>query len=419
MPALTWLAITIAVLLGTAVAQTDHRIDLRVPDAPELAAPGGHAVGVRTLEVVDPGRIDVLDTTRGAEARRYDRPLTLEVWYPADLPDGAIAAGTYDYVTRDGTPSPVKGRAVRDAEPAARGAPYPLVVLSHGYPGHRLQLAHFGEHLASHGYVVVSIDHTESTFADQAAFASTLYHRPLDQGFVVDEMARRAAAQEGFVRGLVDASRTGIIGYSMGGYGLLNLLGAGFTEASTRSWIAPPNGLLSERQAGHAAFEASIDPRIRAGIAIAPWGMPMGFWDAEGLSGIETPVLFMAGSADDVSGYARGARVLFEGAVHAERYLLTFEHAGHDAAALNPLPGEAWDAGAYGTYAAALADIVWRNNVAQHFATAFLGVHLQGDEAMARYLDPIEEAADPTDWLGFVGGTAVDLRFERRAPVGR
>jgi hypothetical protein len=75
--------------LGSVFAQSDNRIDLQRPDAPELAAFGGHAVGVRTLDVVDPGRIDILNTTSGAEAPRYDRPLTLEVWYPAALPEGA------------------------------------------------------------------------------------------------------------------------------------------------------------------------------------------------------------------------------------------------------------------------------------------------------------------------------------------
>ncbi len=228
----------------------------------------------------------------------------------------------------------------RNAEPAVDGGPYPLVVLSHGYPGNRFLIAHFGENLASKGYVVVSIDHTDSTYSDKAAFASTLYNRPLDQLFVVAEMDRRSAAGEGFLSGLIDASRTGIIGYSMGGYGLVNVIGGGFTEASTQLGFAPPNGLLAERQAGTEAFEASFDPRIRAAVAIAPWGMPAGFWDAEGLAGVETPVLFMAGSEDDVSGYENGTRAIFEGAVNAERYLLTFEQARHNA---GPHPGAARD----------------------------------------------------------------------------
>lgn len=431
MPRLAWIPIALLLVLGGAIAQSDNRIDLQRPDAPELAAFGDHAVGVRTLEVVDPDRVDVLSTTAGAEAPRYDRPLTLEVWYPAALPDGAEEGGTYEVVTRDGTPAQLTGRAVRDAAPAVDGGPYPLVVLSHGYPGNRFLIAHFGENLASKGYVVASIDHTDSTYSDQAAFGSTLYNRPVDQLFVVDEMDRRSAAGEGFLSGLIDASRTGIIGYSMGGYGLVNVLGAGFTEASTQLGFAPPNGLLAERQAGHEAFEASLDPRIRAAIAIAPWGMPAGFWDADGLAAIETPVLFMAGSEDDVSGYANGTRAIFEGAVHAERYLLTFENARHNAAAPIPAPRETWAAGTFGHYAESVWDTVRMNNIAQHFATAFFDLHLKGDEAMAPYLDLVEDAvagvwavddagtptSEHTYWRGFQQRTAVGLRFERGVPA--
>ena len=72
--------------------------------------------------------------------------------------------------------------------PAA--GPYPLLIISHGYPGNRFLLSHLAENLASKGYVVASIDHTDSTYSDQAAFGSTLLNRPLDQLFVLNEMAR-------------------------------------------------------------------------------------------------------------------------------------------------------------------------------------------------------------------------------------
>src|SRR6056297_3732432 len=110
---------------------------------------------------------------------------------------------------------------------------------------------------------------------------------------------------------MVDADTTAIVGYSMGGYGAVNVIGGGYTEASTQLGFAPPAGVLAQHQAGTEAFEARMDPRVVAAVAIAPWGMTAGFWDAEGLAGIETPVLFMAGSADDVSGYEEGTRAIF------------------------------------------------------------------------------------------------------------
>ncbi len=74
---------------------------------------------------------------------------------------------------------------------------FPLVIISHGYPGNRLLLSHMGENLASKGFVVASIDHKDSTYDDQKAFASTLYNRPFDQLFVLNEMARLGAASSG------------------------------------------------------------------------------------------------------------------------------------------------------------------------------------------------------------------------------
>ena len=45
--------------------------------APELAAFGTHAIGVRTLQAVDRGRPDILNTKDGGPTVRYDRPLAL------------------------------------------------------------------------------------------------------------------------------------------------------------------------------------------------------------------------------------------------------------------------------------------------------------------------------------------------------
>ena len=183
-----------------------NRIDMIRPDAPALATLGAYPVGVRTLALVDAGRIDVLRTT-DTHLARYDRPLPVELWYPAVA--GTTGGTTYHTVLRDGHRRiALQGSAVRDAG-RATGA-FPLAILSHGYPGNRMLMSHLGENLASKGYVVASIDHTDSTYADKAAFGSTLYNRPLDTAFVIDALA-----------GDADTTRVAIIGYSMGGYGAL------------------------------------------------------------------------------------------------------------------------------------------------------------------------------------------------------
>jgi len=414
-------AAVMAVALWTGPAMAQNRVDGSRPDAPALAAPGGFAVGVRTLTLTDPDRPDVLAS---AEALvRGPRALVAEFWYPAA--EGTVPGGTYDTVLRDGvTAVTLHGRAAREA--AASGAgPFPLVIVSHGYPGNRHLMAHFGEHLASHGYAVLALDHTDSTYSDQAAFGSTLYNRPLDQAFAI-----RAMAEDPAMAGLVDASRSAVIGYSMGGYGALVFAGAGLVEGLVDTPFAPPQRLLAAHVAGSEAHEALTDARLRAVIAIGPWGMNNGLWNEQGLAGIEVPVLFMAGSRDTISGYAP-MRALFEGAVNADRHLLTFENAGHNAAAPIPAPVESWPVSErlgwapFGHYADPVWDTVRMNQIAQHFALAFLDLQVKGDESRAVFLDLIPASdegvwsvtdgvrgADHTHWEGFGQGEAVGLRFE-------
>ena len=432
---LATLCTALAFFASTAQAQ-DNRIDTIRSDAPELARYGKHAVGVKTLNLIHPGQADILRFKAGAPMPVYDRPLTVEVWYPAA--PGATGNGQYRVFTRDGkTEVLLTGRALREAAPDRAAGPYPLLIVSHGYPGNRFLLSHLAENLASKGYVVASIDHTDSTYSDQAAFGSTLLNRPLDQLFVLREMARlHQADPSGTLQGLVNAEQTGLIGYSMGGYGVVNAIGGGFTAASVALPWGTPNGALAVRQAGNPAHVASMDKRIKAAVAFAPWGWNAGFWDAAGLAGIRTPVFFVAGSVDDVSGYAPGVRNIFEASVHAPRFLLTFDNANHNAAAPMPAPRETWlpVPGLRFVPAEHYIDAVWdnvrMNNIAQHFATAFLDRYLKNDTAMEAYLNILENPrdgkwsaeangsfkADHTYWKGFPNRTAVGLRLEQRKP---
>src|SRR5262249_9590075 len=294
---------------------------------------------------------------------------------------------------------------------------FPLVIISHGYPGNRFLMSHLGENLASKGFVTASIDHKDSTYDDQKAFASTLYNRPFDQLFVLDEMARLGAAGSGSpLAGIVDASRAGIVGYSMGGYGVVNVIGGGYSAASLTFQNAPPNRMLAARAADNAAYR--IDSRIKAAIAIAPWGMQVGFWDAEGLKGIRTPVLFVAGSVDDVAGYEKGTRAIYQAAVNADRYLLTFQNANHNAAAPIPAPAETY---AYSEtlksypfthYADAVWDTVRMNNIFDHVATAYFDFYLKSDAEKKMYLDLPSGAP----WKGFKPRTSVGLTLEHATP---
>lgn len=422
-----------------AMAQDNNHIDTLRPDAPSLAAYGTHAIGVKTLTLRHANQLDIVKAKAGEPIPRYDRPLVVEVWYPAKVGPAKPGDGEYRSVfVRDGkTAVTLRGKAVRDAQSDTTAGPYPLLIVSHGYPGNRFLLSHLAENLASKGYVVASIDHTDSTYRDQAAFGSTLLNRPLDQLFVLNEMARMGASDpSGTLKGMVNADLTGLIGYSMGAYGLVNTIGGGFTAASVAFPWAVPQGALAVRQAGNAAYGASMDKRIKAAVAFAPWGWNRGFWDAAGLAGITTPVFFVAGSVDDVSGYAPGVRNLFEASVNAPRYLLTFENANHNAGAPMPAPAETWQPAPNLKFIPAehYIDAVWdnvrMNNIAQHFATAFLGKYLKNDAGMEGYLRLVEKAKDGkfsaeengnfkpdhTYWKGFPARTAAGLTLEHRKP---
>ena len=420
-------------------AAQDNRIDTVAPTAPELAPYGAHAIGVRTIQATGRNRADILKTTEGGPVARYDRTLTLEVWYPASLGASERPGGEYLSVTRDpAVTATLRGRAVRDAAPIGTGAPFPLVIISHGYPGNRYLMSHLAENLASKGYIAVSIDHAESTYDDLKNFASTLYNRSFDQLFVLNEMARLGSAGSGsFLVGRVDASRTGLVGYSMGGYGVVNVIGGGYRTAAATFQGAPPNRLLLDRGADTPAYQASLDPRIKAAVAIGPWGMHVGYWDAAGLAGIRTPTLFVAGSADDVSGYEQGTRAIFNGAVNADRYLLTFVNANHNAAAPIPAPAETYTYSEtqrsfpFEHYADPVWDTVRMNNILAHFASAHFDAHVKGNVARLAYFDVVPHGKDAvfalerdgkprpthTYWKGFKRGTAVGLVLERGAPA--
>jgi predicted dienelactone hydrolase len=431
------LVVLLSIVATAVLSAQQNRVDTITPSAPELAAYGTHDIGVRTIQITDKNRPDILNIKEGGPIARYDRTLTLEVWYPATLAAGQKAGGEYRTITRDPAISvTLHGKAVRDASPKSVAAGYPLVIISHGYPGNRFLMSHIGENLASKGFVAASIDHKDSTYDDQKAFGSTLYNRPFDQLFVLNELDRLGRPGSGhFLAGLVDASRSGIVGYSMGGYGVVNVIGGGYSQASATGSTAPPNRMLAERGAANPAYQKSMDARIKAAIAIGPWGMQGGFWDADGLKGIKTPVLFVAGSVDDVSGYEKGTRAIYQGAVNADRYLLTFINANHNAGAPIPAPAETYQTTASGGspfshYADAVWDTARMNNILDHFATAFFSLHLKGEQDKQAYLDVVPNGRDAvfsmdrdgkptathTYWKGFKRGTAVGLVLEHAKP---
>ena len=362
-------------------------------DAPELAHLGEHGVGVRTLHLVQHGQADVLafDAARGA-APLVDRLLTVELWYPA-RPAPKAARVQYTAQLPSEPPAAPKsfsipGIAVRDAPPAGSGLP--LVIVSHGYSNDPVAMTWLTENLASKGYVVAAIHHDDPPITDRTRFAGPLLRRPLDIAFVAQTLQSQLAGER-----LVDPARTALIGYSMGGYGVLTAGGAALDPQGGAVKLVP-GGLMLPFARGGALRDAVLVKGLRAVVAISPaGGGSLAVWGAEGLGMIKAPLLLIAGNQDKTVDYATGARAIFNMADGAHRYLLTFKEGGH-AIGLNPAPDSMrqllWDQDWF-------EDPVWRkdriNAINAHFITAFLDRYVKGDESRDAYLNvPVSESAD-------------------------
>lgn len=405
LPVLSLLLLLAAVSLSIAQQTPSAYYSVPPADAPELAPRGRYSVGVRTVDLVHRNQVDILhfDKTTG-KAPLYDRPLKIEVWYPAVIPPGAQEQTTYLMPVPHGRTSggssvfQIADKALRDAPPAS-GARFPLVIVSHGYPGSRYFMSYLTANLASKGYVVAAIDHTDSVFDGMRGFESTLLNRSNDQLFTIESINQLALQSNSFLHGLVDTANVAIIGYSMGGYGALTSAGAGYSESSPLMNLVP-GGYLRDWAAASPKFQALDRSRIKAIVAIAPWGEqpPYHAWDAQGLAAIHIPALFIAGDHDDVADYANGIKPAFGQATYSDRCLLLYENARHNTGA-NPAPPETSS-----DFAAlqAFDEPVWRKeritSINQHFITSFLDLYLKGDQSKALYLHVAPARSVEGEW---------------------
>lgn len=399
-------------------------------DAPELAVRGSHKVGVRTVQLVNPDQLDILNYSKQQSNPRYDRKLTLEVWYPAKLGAEQAQITHYSDVLGHGANNPARpnlpfhfgGRAARNAQADSNSPSLPLVIISHGYSGSRVIMTWLAENLASKGYIVAAIDHTESTHADAEAISSTLVNRPRDINFVIRSVAELSATPGSFLAGMVNAERTAVVGYSMGTYGALSAAGVGASQGAVDFAGAVPGGHLASLQAGDPRFEAMLDSRIKAIVALAPYAPP-GYWSATGIKNLKVPSLFIVGSQDQTTGFG-AAQWLFDNAINSERYLLVFQGAIHEVATNPAPPLAAFHPREFAHYQEPAWDNRRLNNINQHFITAFLGKHLLGNaDKYGDYLRlsvisndaPRTDVSNPNYWKGFSNWTAIAMELHHSA----
>lgn len=390
-------------------------------------------MGVRTVEIKNLSQPDILSFDKATgKAPLYDRPLTIEIWYPAVIPEGKEERTTYE-MGMPGIPATaaqktfaIFGKALRDAPPAK--GKFPLVVVSHGYPGSRFFLTYLAENLASKGYIVAAIDHTDSVLGAVKGFPSTLLNRASDQLFTVEAIEELSKQVGSFLNNMVDDTRVAIVGYSMGGYGALASAGAGYSKKAMSATIVP-GGYLDDWTAGSPKYTAKLRKEVKAVVAISPWGAqpPFNSWDADGLTGIHIPLLMIAGDQDDVSDFSNGIKPTFEKAVNSDRCMLVYENARHNVGG-NPPPPEAL---ATFTTREFFDEPAWRKDritaINQHFITAFLDLYLKGDENRRSFLHVTPEKSNDGTWPlaqdesaggNFSGGANYWKGFQRRWALG-
>lgn len=173
-----------------------------------------------------------------------ERELVARVYYPAAAMDEAkgvpyiwdpdilvpgLAARFADLDARfdEDRLRAMRAHAVADA-PLAPGGPFPLVVFSHGKGAALVQNVTRVEDLASHGYVVVGIEHPGGAYATVMPSGRVQRFEELDDdvrvdtwivdiGSVVERVPSRVAALIAVGKEVVIPSRLGLMGRAFGG----------------------------------------------------------------------------------------------------------------------------------------------------------------------------------------------------------
>lgn len=391
-------AISLVVLFLLFAAAIRHRGDAQDaadrtgirPDAPAYAIRGAYSAGTRAITI------------------DADGPLNATVWYPA-VGDEADAA--YNYTIKmdmlAGMTASAVGQAAVDAPADESGGPYPLVILSPGFAIGSASYAWLGEHLATHGFVVIAPEHVEAADEALSGFWRAAVTRPQEIHSVL-EYVDAETADGGSLDGLVDAETVAVIGHSYGGYTSLVMGGARFDiEGMTAlcesareagdpvgAWLCDLVEPFVADMAELSGFEsvpdglwpARSDERIDA---IVPMAGDAYFFNAEGLAAVDVPVLALGGTADTGTPYLWGTHPTYEYVSSDTKVRVAFENAEHMvfASTCESLPFFA-EIGFYTFCSDAVWDVDRVHDLTNHFVTAFLLAVLTEDADAAAALAP-------------------------------
>lgn len=177
---------------------------------------------------------------------------------------------------------------------------YPVIVLSHGGGGFWDANLAQARHLASHGYVVLALEHVGSNterMKEKFQFEKNLramtrnsvevLTRPKDVSFALDR-AEEWNRIHPALKGKIDLTRVGMLGHSFGAYTTLVTCGARVALDWLTPVVAPGKGLGPDLS----------DTRVKACVALSPQGPGEPFFLEESFATINRAVLGITGSKD-------------------------------------------------------------------------------------------------------------------------
>lgn len=244
--------------------------------------------------------------TAGVAHLKLDDGRQVVVWYPA-RPGATSGKQETIEVSKYLTPAlqakvpadkqvPYPVDAYEGAAPDTTGAPYPVVLFSHGFAGYPEQSTNLTTHLAQWGFVVVAPEHVERSLGGLLGDHAVGVPKSTDVavlGRSLDLVEKDNTAESSPLKGLVDASKVAVTGHSAG--------------------------------AGAAYQMASADPRIKAFISYS-----VGFGGADGgaaPAAPKQPGMLMLGTKDGIIP-PDSTRNLFQ-AMNKPKYLVEIPGAGH------------------------------------------------------------------------------------------
>ena len=214
------------------------------------------------------------------------------------------------------------------------GGAFPIVIISHGAGGH--WDANFAQayHLASHGYVVLALEHVgsnTSVLKRSFRFVKNLkamtrdprevLGRPRDISFAIDRAEEWNQAHNN-LRNRLDTQHIGVLGHSFGAYTTLVVAGMRPALNWLKPTVMPGLGLGPNLR----------DKRVDCGVALSPQGPGEPFFLETSYASLQTPLLGISGSRDkQQSAKPENRRRAYELWPPGDKYLIWLADADHTA----------------------------------------------------------------------------------------